>query len=199
MKARLACIVALFPLSLPAAFAQSPEDPELPVLIIDAEEASLARHAARQEILATARAGDFATVRQRVTADIADRRTLRSNDVDLAEELASVSFNLDEVGEPDAATRVSELARAVLARVQRERNRAEAVWATFVEATLWERVHHDAVKARAAYEQALELDPECEAAREGLARLALADAITGMKRQEQEQLLDEREAAEAQR
>jgi hypothetical protein len=197
MNARLLFALGLFPLATLAVFAQASDRPDIPKRVIDAEDASLARHAARQEVLAAAQAGDFATVRQRVDAGIANRRSRRTLDIDLADELAAVSFNLDEIGESEAAARVSEQALDILVRLQRSRNPDEVVWATFVEATLWERVHHDATKARAAYGEVLKLDPKNDAAIAALVRLDLGDAITEQKMREQEQLLAERDAAEA--
>jgi hypothetical protein len=172
----------------------APDNRSFPVRIVDGDEKSRGRHKVRQEILALARAGDFVSVQRRVATSVEDRRSRRSLDVDLADELAAVSFNLDETGDAEAALRISELAREALTRVKQAGQGDEAIWANFVEATLWERVYRDPTKARAAYKNVLKLDPENQAARDALARLDLADAITAEKIKEQEQLLDEQAA-----
>lgn len=73
MKANLLVIAIVWSLSVTAARSQSPDDSE------PADEASRARHAVRQEILAAARDRDFAGVQQDVARLVAAARTSRAH------------------------------------------------------------------------------------------------------------------------
>lgn len=163
----------------------------------DFDERAAAWRGARLDAMEAARAGDLAGMQQRLVTAVAALGSARAADVELAEELAGVSFNLEETGDWDPARQVSQLAREALERLQQGRDDEVAVRAGLIEAALWERVDYDRESARAAYQRVLQRAPENEEARDGLARLDLFDAMTAEKIKEQEQLRAQRVAVEA--
>jgi Tfp pilus assembly protein PilF len=146
----------------------------------------------QQRALAAFQAGDTTMAEAAITSAIAERRARgEDNDVSASEELAALSFSLADTDDQLNARALATRAATILDRLTRGRDSDSILRASLVAAHLQERILHDSASARMAYQRALELEPANAAAREGVARIDLEQAVVAEKIKEQ-QLLQER-------
>ena len=133
------------------------------------------REAVREWIAERAMTGRIGTTR--------DEREFRAS-----VELAVWIYN--ESGGDLVVDAIAEAEDRISSAMDAETDRAKRARLAAVLGKLYQSLQGDAVRARLWYENALRLDPDDEMAREGLQKLAIADAVSERKQRENERLVE---------
>ena len=133
------------------------------------------REAVREWIAERAMTGRIGTTR--------DEREFRAS-----VELAVWIYN--ESGGDLVVDAIAEAEDRISSAMDAETDRAKRARLAAVLGKLYQSLQGDAVRARLWYENALRLDPDDEMAREGLQKLAIADAVSERKQREKERLVE---------
>ena len=146
---------------------------------------------ARKLAIAAFLRGDQSAADLAVADAIAARNDAGGTDVSTSEECALLSFALHDLNDHVNAQRLAAASMVALNRREQGNDKFDRLRAALLTAHLHERVLFNDSNARAAYHRALVLDRDNVTAKEGLARLDLAQAVVNEKIKEQ-QLLRQR-------
>jgi hypothetical protein len=143
---------------------------------------------ARKRAIEALRRGDTAAADSAIAEAIIARGDDGGTGANTAEELTSLSFSLSDLGDKAIARKLATGAALALEPLERGQDRKVSLRAGLLAAHLQERILQNPVKAREAYQRVLVADPANFAAKEGLARIDLINAVVAERVKEQQLL-----------